>query len=66
VSLADDLLAWAGPEANGEAELLAILAKHVTQAECDARLLAHAYTTDSRPPQHVVDRALAYRAGRPG
>lgn len=35
-----------------------------SNAECDARVLAHAYTHDSRPPQAIVDRALAYRAGR--
>lgn len=29
-------------------------------ARADARVLAHAYTHDSRPPADVVERALAY------
>ena len=31
-------------------------------ARANARILAHSYTHDSRPPQHVVDEALAYPA----
>lgn len=40
------------------------LKRQLTNAEGDARILAHAYEHDSRPPTDVVDRALAYRAGR--
>lgn len=30
------------------------------EARADARVLAHAYTTDNRPPTDVVDRATGY------
>lgn len=36
----------------------------LVDAEGDARVLAHAYEHDSRPPPAVVARALAYDAGR--
>lgn len=29
-------------------------------ARCNARILAHAYTTDNRPPSRVVAESLAY------
>lgn len=28
------------------------------EAVADATILAHAYTTDSRPPQNIVDRSI--------
>ncbi len=31
-------------------------------ARCNARVLAHAYTTDNRPLQRAVDESLAYPA----
>lgn len=31
-------------------------------ARANARILAHAYTTDNRPPQRAVDESLAYPA----
>jgi len=30
------------------------------QARANARILAHAYRHDSRPPEHVVEESLAY------
>ena len=36
----------------------------LTVAQGDARVLAHAYEHDTRPPADVVARALANRAGR--
>lgn len=41
-------------------------AEMYAEAASDARVLAHAYQHDSRPPPDVVERALAYRAGRGG
>ena len=32
-------------------------------ARANARILAHSYTHDSRPPQNVIDAALAYPVG---
>lgn len=40
------------------------LRRALTNAEADARVLAHAYEHDSRPPPAVVARAMAYDAGR--
>lgn len=42
------------------------LCDHADQAEGDARVLAHAYTNDNRPPPIVVERAIIYQAGRGG
>jgi hypothetical protein len=43
-----------------EVSELAILRRDRDQARADARVLAHAYEQDSRPPADVVKRALAY------
>jgi len=36
------------------------LKKQRDEARALARILAHAYKQDSRPPSHVVDEALAF------
>ena len=34
--------------------------ERLIRAEDDAKILAHAFTHDTRPPQDVVERSLAY------
>lgn len=43
-------------------EDMARLVRERDEARADARVLAHAYSTDNRPPADVVARALAYPA----
>lgn len=41
-------------------EQVAALTVERDNARANARILAHSYTHDSRPPRRVVDEALAY------
>lgn len=48
----------AGDYARSLLKLCASLRAQRNQARADARVLAHAYMTDTRPPPDVVERAL--------
>jgi len=37
-----------------------ILKKELAEAQSNARILAHAYMTDNRPPWEVVEKSIAY------
>lgn len=47
--------------AAGYAEGQASAQAELKQARAYARILAHAYTTDTRPPSDVVEAALAFK-----
>lgn len=43
-----------------QGKLVAELERELREARLDARILAHSYETDSRPPIEIVDRSLAW------
>jgi len=49
-----------GADAQALEGALALTERERDQARAEARILAHAYQHDSRPPAAVVARALAY------
>jgi hypothetical protein len=55
-----NLLELVRSDAAEHSKLMAQIRRERDEARACARVLAHAYTTDNRPPARVVEQALAY------